>query len=83
MPNLTGGLAQFTLASCGPFITIITNMGGGVDFITGAPVIRIITKAGKISGVETPEQMFEAETVVVAAGPTVQERGDSIWKLKE
>ena len=28
MPNLTGGLAQFTLASCGPFITIITNMGG-------------------------------------------------------
>ncbi|MBP5601839.1 MAG: hypothetical protein J6X78_03845, partial [Treponema sp.] len=22
MPNLTGGLAQFTLASCGPFITI-------------------------------------------------------------
>lgn len=28
MPNLTGGLAQFTLASCGPFLTIITNMGG-------------------------------------------------------
>lgn len=28
MPNLTGGLAQFTLASCGPFVTIITNMGG-------------------------------------------------------
>lgn len=28
MPNLTGGLSQFTLASCGPFITIITNMGG-------------------------------------------------------
>ena len=28
MPNLTGGLAQFTLASCGPFITIVTNMGG-------------------------------------------------------
>ena len=28
MPNLTGGLAQFTLSSCGPFITIITNMGG-------------------------------------------------------
>ncbi|MBR7080600.1 MAG: FAD-binding oxidoreductase [Treponema sp.] len=40
----------------------------GVDFITGAPVTRIITKAGKISGVETPEQIFEAETVVVAAG---------------
>ena len=28
LPNLTGGLSQFTLASCGPFITIITNMGG-------------------------------------------------------
>jgi len=28
MPNLTGGLAQFTLAGCGPFITIITNVGG-------------------------------------------------------
>lgn len=28
MPNLTGGLAQYTLAGCGPFITIITNVGG-------------------------------------------------------
>lgn len=28
MPNLTGGMAQFTLASVGPFFTIITNMGG-------------------------------------------------------
>lgn len=28
MPNLTGGMAQFTLASCGPFLTIITNVGG-------------------------------------------------------
>lgn len=40
----------------------------GVDFITGAPVSKIITKAGKVCGVETPEQIFEAETVVVAAG---------------
>ena len=28
MPNLTGGLAQFTLAGCGPFLTVITNAGG-------------------------------------------------------
>ena len=28
MPNLSGGMAQFTLASCGPFLTIITNVGG-------------------------------------------------------
>ena len=28
MPNLTGGLAQYTLSGCGPFITIITNVGG-------------------------------------------------------
>ncbi|MBQ2530549.1 MAG: APC family permease [Treponema sp.] len=28
MPNLTGGMAQFTLASCGPVLTIITNVGG-------------------------------------------------------
>ncbi len=28
MPNLTGGMAQFTLACCGPLITIVTNVGG-------------------------------------------------------
>ncbi|MBP5175108.1 MAG: APC family permease [Treponema sp.] len=28
MPNLTGGMAQFTLASLGPFATIIVNVGG-------------------------------------------------------
>lgn len=28
MPNLTGGMAQFTLASLGPFVTIIVNVGG-------------------------------------------------------
>jgi amino acid transporter len=28
MPNLTGGLAQYTLAGLGPFITIITMVGG-------------------------------------------------------
>lgn len=44
----------------------------GADFITGAPVSRIVTKAGKITGVEAGEgdekTFFEAETVVVAAG---------------
>ncbi|MCR5217496.1 FAD-binding oxidoreductase [Treponema sp.] len=40
----------------------------GADFITGAPVSKILTKAGKVCGVETPEQIFEADTVVVAAG---------------
>lgn len=28
MPNLTGGLAQYTLASFGPFVSIITMVGG-------------------------------------------------------
>lgn len=28
MPNLTGGLAQYTLAGMGPFITILTMVGG-------------------------------------------------------
>lgn len=28
MPNLTGGLAQYSLASVGPFITIVTMVGG-------------------------------------------------------
>ncbi len=28
MPNLTGGLAQYTLAGFGPFITIVTMVGG-------------------------------------------------------
>ncbi len=28
MPNLTGGLAQYTLASMGPFVTIVTMVGG-------------------------------------------------------
>lgn len=44
----------------------------GADFITGAPVKQIITKAGKVCGVEagTGEEttVFEAENVVVAAG---------------
>lgn len=29
IPNLTGGLAQYTLAGIGPFITIVTMVGGG------------------------------------------------------
>ena len=28
MPNLTGGLAQYTLAGMGPFVTILTMVGG-------------------------------------------------------
>ncbi len=28
MPNLTGGLAQYTLAGIGPFVTIVTMVGG-------------------------------------------------------
>lgn len=28
MPNLTGGLAQYTLAGLGPFVTILTMVGG-------------------------------------------------------
>lgn len=28
MPNLTGGLAQYTLAGLGPFVTIVTMVGG-------------------------------------------------------
>ncbi|MGN0483897.1 MAG: APC family permease [Lachnospiraceae bacterium] len=28
MPNLTGGLAQYTLACLGPFVTIVTMVGG-------------------------------------------------------
>ncbi|MCR5763871.1 MAG: FAD-binding oxidoreductase [Treponema sp.] len=40
----------------------------GADFITGAPVTQIITKAGHVAGVVTPEQVFEASSVVVAAG---------------
>ena len=28
MPNLTGGLAQYTLAGIGPFVTIVTIVGG-------------------------------------------------------
>lgn len=44
----------------------------GADFITGAPVSRIVTKAGKVCGVEAgtgdEKTIFEAETVVVAAG---------------
>ncbi|MCR4631076.1 MAG: FAD-binding oxidoreductase [Treponema sp.] len=44
----------------------------GTDFITGAPVSRIVTKAGKICGVEAGDgdekTFFETDTVVVAAG---------------
>ena len=28
MPNLTGGLAQYTLAGLGPFVTVIAMVGG-------------------------------------------------------
>ncbi len=38
MPNLTGGLAQYTLAGMGPFITIVTMVGGYIvcQSITGS-----------------------------------------------
>lgn len=40
----------------------------GVQFVTGAPVTRILRTKGKITGVETPEQIFCSDNVVVAAG---------------
>lgn len=44
----------------------------GANFITGAPVSKLLTKGGKICGVEAgtddEKTVFEAETVVVAAG---------------
>ena len=40
----------------------------GADFITDAPVSKILTKGGKVSGVVSGEEIFEAENVVVAAG---------------
>lgn len=38
MPNLTGGLAQYTLAALGPFVTIIAMVGGYIvcNTITGS-----------------------------------------------
>lgn len=38
MPNLTGGLAQYTLAGMGPFVTIVTMVGGYIvcQAITGS-----------------------------------------------
>lgn len=38
MPNLTGGLAQYTLAGIGPFVTIVTMVGGYIvcQSITGS-----------------------------------------------
>ena len=40
----------------------------GATFITGAKVLRILTKAGKVTGVRTAEGDFTAENVVVACG---------------
>ena len=40
----------------------------GADFITGAKVSRILVKGGKVCGVEAANQIFEAESIVVAAG---------------
>lgn len=42
--------------------------GLGVDFITGAPVSEIITRAGRVAGVNACGQFFESDSVVVAAG---------------
>ncbi len=38
MPNLTGGLAQYTLAGMGPFVTMVTMVGGNLicQMIAGA-----------------------------------------------
>lgn len=40
----------------------------GVQYYSNCPVKKIITKGGKVFGVETQEQIFLAPTVVVAAG---------------
>ena len=40
----------------------------GARFITGVKVNGIVTKAGKVCGVETDGQIFEADNVVVASG---------------
>ena len=39
MPNLTGGLAQYTLACVGPFITILIMVGG---YIFGNTIVASI-----------------------------------------
>ncbi len=69
MPNLTGGLAQFTLASCGPFITIITNMGGFIccQLILGSSEAAMFgnTLSEVFSSVPVPAAVWSIALVLI------------------
>ena len=52
MPNLTGGIAQYTLAGLGPLLTIVTMVGGYlISNVFAAPAEYVNAFAGNRCGI--------------------------------
>ncbi|SHF96185.1 sarcosine oxidase subunit beta [Kaistia soli DSM 19436] len=79
-PGLTGPIVAATWspdsAVVNPFLAVRTLLdvarSGSADVVSGATVTALVTRGGRIAGVETSLGRFEASIVVIAGGPWTQ-----------
>lgn len=68
MPNLTGGIAQYTLAGLGPLLTIVTMVGGYlISNVFAAPAegAMFANVMGEIVGDSVPPAVFSVGITIV------------------
>lgn len=68
MPNLTGGIAQYTLAGLGPLITIVTMVGGYlISNVFAAPAegAMFANVKGELIGTSIPPAFFSVGITIV------------------
>ena len=68
MPNLTGGIAQYTLAGLGPLITIITMVGGYlISNVFAAPAegAMFANIMAELAGDSIPPEVFSVGITVI------------------
>ncbi|MGN0666506.1 MAG: APC family permease [Huintestinicola sp.] len=69
MPNLSGGMAQYTLASFGPFVSIVVNVGGYItcQTIMGSSEVAMFgnTVSSVLEGVPISATMYSILLIVI------------------
>lgn len=72
MPNITGGLAQYTLTCMGPFVTILVMVGGYIMSTTGVASIEASMFGSTLGEVfpdlKIPSMVFTLGIIVIIAG---------------
>ena len=72
MPNLTGGMAQYTLACFGPFVSIVITVGGYLtcQTIMGSSEAAMFgnTLSNVLTGVPIPGSVYSIVLILILLG---------------